>query len=65
MKELLTIEEVAALLRVKRKRLYDWRHRGEGPPSFRLNSGELRYPREELREWLEDQMKSMSTKEGS
>ena len=63
--ELLTVDEVAEILRVSRKRLYDWRYRGEGPPAFRLNSGELRYPREELTEWLDDQMKRMSTMEGS
>jgi excisionase family DNA binding protein len=50
--ELLTLDEVAAELKVSREALYRWRRRGTGPPSIRLPGGAVRIRRSALGEWL-------------
>lgn len=50
--ELLTLDEVAAELKVSREALYRWRRRGTGPPSIRLPGGAVRIRRSALLEWL-------------
>jgi excisionase family DNA binding protein len=50
--ELLTLDEVAAELKVSREALYRWRRRGTGPPSVRLPGGAVRIRRSALSEWL-------------
>jgi predicted DNA-binding transcriptional regulator AlpA len=51
---LLTIEEVAEILRVPVKSLYEWRYRRIGPPAFRIGRF-LRYDEGALREWIRQQ----------
>jgi excisionase family DNA binding protein len=50
--ELLTLDEVAAELKVSREALYRWRRRGTGPPSIRLPGGVVRIRRSALTGWL-------------
>ncbi len=49
--ELLTLAEVADLLRTPAATLRYWRHLGVGPPSFRLGRRVL-YRRTELERWV-------------
>jgi hypothetical protein len=52
--ELLTLQEVALLVRVPVATLRYWRHLGTGPHSFRIGRG-VRYWRTEVFAWLHDQ----------
>jgi excisionase family DNA binding protein len=52
--ELLTEAEAADLLTVSVQTMARWRKEGEGPPWFRLG-GRVRYRRDELLSWLEQQ----------
>jgi len=52
--DLLTIAEVADLLRVPVATLRYWRHLGTGPHSFRIGRS-VRYWRTEVTGWLEEQ----------
>lgn len=52
--ELLTITEVAEIVRVPVATLRYWRHLGEGPHSFRVGRA-VRYWRGEVLVWLHDQ----------
>lgn len=47
--------EVAEYMGVNTDRLAQWRYRGSGPPYVKVSAQRqalVRYPREELREWL-------------
>jgi predicted DNA-binding transcriptional regulator AlpA len=52
--ELLTMQEVADVVRVPVATLRYWRHLGTGPRSFR-NGRSVRYWRREVFAWLADQ----------
>jgi len=52
--ELLTIGEVADIVRVPIATLRYWRHLGTGPRSFRVGRG-VRYWRNEVTSWLQSQ----------
>jgi predicted DNA-binding transcriptional regulator AlpA len=52
--ELLTIAEVAAIVRAPIATLRYWRHLGTGPRSFRVGRG-VRYWRTDVLQWLESQ----------
>ncbi|MDX6307543.1 MAG: hypothetical protein QOI06_589 [Nocardioidaceae bacterium] len=52
--ELLTMQEVAAVVRVPVATLRYWRHLGTGPRGFRIGRG-VRYWRTEVHAWLEAQ----------
>jgi predicted DNA-binding transcriptional regulator AlpA len=52
--QLLTIAEVAAIVRVPVATLRYWRHLGTGPRSFRVGRG-VRYWRTEITKWLQQQ----------
>lgn len=52
--ELLTLAEVAAILRIPIATLRYWRHLHIGPPSFRIGRG-VRYWRSEVMRWLHEQ----------
>jgi predicted DNA-binding transcriptional regulator AlpA len=52
--ELLTIAEVADVVRVPVATLRYWRHLGTGPHSFRIGRG-VRYWRSEVSAWLHGQ----------
>ena len=50
-RQLWTAQETASFLRVPVSTLYDWRLRGEGPPSHRVGRY-LRYDQDEVYRWL-------------
>jgi predicted DNA-binding transcriptional regulator AlpA len=52
--ELLTLADVAALLRIPPATLRYWRHLGAGPRSFRLGK-HVRYYRRDVATWLRSQ----------
>ncbi len=52
--ELLTIGEVADIVRVPVATLRYWRHLGTGPRSFRVGRG-VRYWHNEVNSWLQSQ----------
>jgi predicted DNA-binding transcriptional regulator AlpA len=57
---LLTIPEVAHLLRISRWTLWEWRRNGTGPAYVKLSRGVLRYPRRALASWLNQHMRRVS-----
>ena len=52
--ELMTLKEVAAIVRVPEATLRYWRHLGTGPHSFRIGRS-VRYWRTEVLAWLEQE----------
>lgn len=50
METLLTTEEVAAILKMSRRTVENWRSLGKGPPWRRIE-GLVRYPESELYSW--------------
>ena len=61
--ELLTIAEVAAIVRAPVATLRYWRHLGTGPRSFRVGRG-VRYWRTDVNAWLEQQRSREATTPG-
>ena len=49
-----TIHDVSAYLAVPVRTLYQWRHRGEGPPAIRLGR-HLRYDPDSVHNWALNQ----------
>jgi excisionase family DNA binding protein len=56
--ELLTMKEVADVVRVPVATLRYWRHLGTGPHSFRIGRS-VRYWRTDVLHWLEQQSKDL------
>jgi predicted DNA-binding transcriptional regulator AlpA len=52
--ELMTLKEVATLVRVPEATLRYWRHLGTGPRGFRIGRS-VRYWRNDVMHWLEEQ----------
>ncbi|MFD6095010.1 MULTISPECIES: helix-turn-helix transcriptional regulator [Nocardiopsis] len=46
-----SVEDAAAYLRVPPKTLYEWRYKGDGPPSHRIGRY-VRYIPAEVRTWV-------------
>lgn len=59
--ELMTMKEVAALVRVPEATLRYWRHLGTGPRSFRIGRS-VRYWHNEVLHWLEEQSRTAGTR---
>ena len=51
---LMTLADLAEFLGVPVGTLYGWRHRGEGPPGYRIGR-HVRYRRGEVEAWIESQ----------
>lgn len=51
---LLSLEDVSEWLGVSPRTLYNWRHRGGGPPALRIGR-HLRYRREDVQAWVDNQ----------
>ena len=51
---LMTLAELSEMLGVPVATLYGWRHRGEGPPGYRVGR-HVRYRRAAVEEWLAGQ----------
>lgn len=52
--DLMTLPEVALLLRRPEATLRQWRHKGYGPPSFRIG-GSVVYRAAAVRQWVAEQ----------
>jgi predicted DNA-binding transcriptional regulator AlpA len=52
--ELMTLKEVATLIRVPEATLRYWRHLGTGPRGFRIGRS-VRYWRNDVMHWLDEQ----------
>ncbi len=59
MEKLLSVEELADLLDIPKGTLYQWRHRGEGPPGARVGRF-VRYDPEDVRAWLKERTSQAS-----
>lgn len=57
---LLTVQELAEYLGVPVATLYQWRHRREGPPGFRVGR-HVRYRWSDVQKWIEDQLGTSSS----
>ena len=51
---LLSPTELAGYLAVPVQTIYQWRHRGEGPPGYRIGR-HVRYRWPDIQAWLKDQ----------
>ena len=54
---LLTVEELGQYLGVPVATLYQWRHRREGPPGFRVGR-HVRYRWSDVQEWIEHKLET-------
>jgi len=54
--ELLTPEELAGILRIKRQTLYTWIHRGSDIPFFK-ERGTIRFRKEAILNWISEKEK--------
>ncbi len=61
MSELLRTREVHEKTGISEDTLRWWRHRGEGPPSFKLGKKIVVYPADSLEIWIRNQ-RAASTK---
>lgn len=52
-KEMLTLPEVCAEIKISRSTFYDWRAKGLAPECWKIPNGELRISREDLDAWWE------------
>lgn len=50
--ELMTPEDLAALLQIPLASLYAWRQKGSGPPGIKVGR-HLRYRRKDVEDWLD------------
>lgn len=53
---MMTLADLAEYLGVATRTIYQWRVRGEGPPSYRLGpGGVVRYTKADVDAWLDEQ----------
>jgi len=55
---LLTVEELASYLGVPVATLYQWRHRRQGPPGFRVGRY-IRYRRVDVEAWIDRRLQDV------
>jgi excisionase family DNA binding protein len=55
MEKLMTAEEVAEYLGIPINTLYQWRHKGCGPPAYRVGR-HLRYDPKAVHAWLDEHL---------
>ncbi len=55
MERLLTLDEVAELIRVPAATLRYWRHRGTGPKSFKMGPRRVMYRERDVLQWIDGQ----------
>nr|WP_179756930.1 helix-turn-helix domain-containing protein [Kineococcus aurantiacus] len=54
-------QQVASYLQIPVTTLYQWRHRGDGPPAARVGRY-LRYRETDVRRWLEQRVQASNTR---
>jgi len=55
MTQLLRTSEVSEMTGISKDTLRWWRHRGEGPPSFKMGKKIVVYPADALTVWIDNQ----------
>ena len=55
MEKVLTLSEVAELIRVPAATLRYWRHQGTGPQSFKMGPRRVMYRERDVLDWIEAQ----------
>lgn len=55
MEKLMSVEEVAEYLGIPVNTLYQWRHKGCGPPAYRVGR-HLRYDPQAVLAWLDEHL---------
>ena len=53
-----TTVEAAEFLGISEATLRGWRHKGYGPKSFTLGQRAVRYLEQDVRDWLDEQIKA-------
>ena len=61
---LLTIKDLSGFLSVPVGTLYQWRHRREGPPGFRVG-GHIRYRWSDVEQWIDEQVQAEESHYGA
>ena len=61
MDKMLTVAEVAAMIRVPQGTLRYWRHRGSGPRSFKMGPRRVVYREQDVLEWVDAQYAERET----
>jgi excisionase family DNA binding protein len=62
--ELISTEQLARFLGVSVNTIYAWRHRGEGPPAYRVGRHN-RFKPQEVLAWLEGRRNAIGSPAGS
>jgi len=52
---LIDSNEVAVMLNVQARTIKMWRYHKKGPPWYRIHGGRIRYKRDEVIRWIEEQ----------
>lgn len=60
---LMSLSDLSDMLSVPVTTLYQWRHRGEGPPGYRVGR-HVRYRRSDVEAWLETRADGYSRASG-
>jgi predicted DNA-binding transcriptional regulator AlpA len=55
MEKILTLSEVAEMIRVPAATLRYWRHQGTGPQSFKMGPRRVMYRERDVLDWIEAQ----------
>ncbi|RFS81421.1 DNA-binding protein [Actinomadura spongiicola] len=50
-KEMLTLAEVCAEIKISRSTFYEWRAKGCAPKCYKIDNGEIRVSRDDLNQW--------------
>lgn len=49
---MMTVKEVAAMLRISTRTLGEWRRKGKGPKAIKLGYNKVVFPEKGVHEWL-------------
>lgn len=49
---MMTVKEVAAMLRISTRTLGEWRRKGKGPKAIKLSYNKFVFPKKGVHEWL-------------
>ena len=55
--KMVSAKELSELIGIHVHTLYNWRHKGEGPPSFRL-CGSVKYLVQDVAAWIEEELRA-------
>ena len=64
MERVLTLNEVAEMIRVPAATLRYWRHQGTGPQSFKMGPRRVMYRERDVLDWIETQYARSAVRAG-